>query len=854
MVSVGHKVTVGSRLIYSLMPPSYSSTVLLPRTTFPARLEGQKRIALDRSIVSSEAFQSLYAWQWDQRAGQAGFTLHDGPPYANGTPHMGHAVNKILKDITNRWQILLGKRVHYQPGWDCHGLPIELKARRKGDKKDQSPLEIRRQARNFAMATVDQQRDEFKSWGVIGDWEHPYLTMSPDFVKRQIQLCHQLIQNGLMFQRYMPVYWSPSTQTALAESELEYNANHKSVSIYVKFPLTPKSVKELNLEDQPVNLVIWTTTPWSLAANQAVCVNREVKYVILKGSKDHVVVAEALWNTIEALAGYEIVQVVDGEQLLALEYHHPVPCLRQNSMPILHGAHVTISAGTGLVHTAPAHGPEDYLIGIKHGLDLSCPVDHKGQYEAKLPEELAKLYVLTSGTAKMLELLEQSGSLVSKSDFIHSYPYDWRSKQPVILRASKQWFIDSTHLQAQALAALNDIQIWPSSALNGFQSVLEKRPYWCVSRQRAWGTPIPVFYDKHTKIVISSQSPYRKIFVHGFAMDEKGQKMSKSVGNVIDPKDITEAASKKKGFSGKAYGVDTLRLWVASHASQSSAISVSSGIMDSTKQVNDRLRNAFKFMLGNMSTLQSRDDLLPYDQLRPLDQLALLQLANFMDDVSDAYNDMQYNMVTRKLEHFLANSLSSFYFHLIKDRLYCDHETSLRRQAAVTSLTFMLESLKSSVAPIMPVLATEVENSHPAVQTSFRQHEPLQIPIEWKNAPLEHSFKDLMEARDSLSFSFQDSTLRSGIDLMVVFKKQTSRPGNMNEQDLAEFFQVPQVTIGQIGQGLALENIEMSIDNSGLDMVAIKTKGHFCPRCRLNTALAPNQLCSRCAIVISLQK
>lgn len=829
--------------------------------------------------------------------------------------------------------------MHYRPGWDCHGLPIELKARGKTQRpiRQQSPLEIRKEARQFAVSTVEDQKAQFRSWGVMGDWENPYLTMAPEYVEKEMRLCHRLIQSGLMFQRYMPVYWSPSSQTALAESELEYNPNHRSISAYIKFPLSPESCDKLGVS--ACSLLIWTTTPWSLVANRAVCVKSDARYCLVKAEDEYLVVGQEplernpVFKT--TFGRHQVVKVLSGQSLTDLKYNHPLKSITgpEVSLPILSADHVTMTTGTGLVHTAPSHGPDDYLVGINHDLDLSCPVDENGCYLPDIGADLRGLSVLGEGNLRIVDLLKQSGHLLLQEDFFHSYPYDWRTKKPVIIRGSKQWFIDTSKLKGPSLDALKSVQILPDSWVQGFRGVLEKRPYWCVSRQRVWGVPIPVFYHKETKEVLSTdkvidrccelnrsegtdfwwnmsaqdilmgtgvngedyekggdildvwfdsgitwntlperpadlylegldqfsgwfysslvtgmalekQAPYKNIFVHGFTVDEQGRKMSKSVGNVVDPRDLINGTKKKK-----PYGVDTMRLWVAAHASQSSSIEIGDSIMDSTKQTMNKIRNSCKFLLGNTHNLSSRDQLLTYEELRPTDKLALVHLANYWEDISVYYDKMKFNRVCLKLDHYLTNDLSSFYFHITKDRLYCDQEHSLRRRSAQTVLFHFLETIKASLAPIAPILVHEIENSHPVLISSFGA--PVVPSNAWKDKTLESFFQPLFDLKSKLTKEIGDSNLKSH-DVLAITTSPQSLPPDMDELDFAEFLQVPKVSICE---RFNFDNLKASTDdivvkNDTLTLRARQTKGCFCPRCRLNTAIIGSELCQRCDTVM----
>ena len=928
---------------------SYSETVLLPKTPFPAKIEGQKRVALDQAIIKSPAFAKLYYKQKEHRSSAPQYVLHDGPPYANGSTHLGHAVNKILKDITVRWNIVKGQQVHFRPGWDCHGLPIELKALQSQEDvalAKESPVKLRQIARNFASETITKQKDEFLSWGVIGDWENPYTTMSPEFVKGELRAFHKLYEKGYVYQRYMPVYWSPSSQTALAESELEYKSDHVSTSVYARFPVKSNTY-----------LLIWTTTPWSLASNRAVCYNPDVNYcVVVHSDGCNYILAERLLRESKDLKDIfgespEIIKVAVGSEMFENEtYSHCIPGC-EGTMPILPASHVTLDAGTGLVHTAPAHGPEDYAVGTQHGLDLSCPIDELGRYNNDVkPRELVGKSVLGDGNEEVLKLLEQSGHLLKRADYVHSYPYDWRTKQPVILRASKQWFVDSKTLQQDALEAVKSIPIHPKTAVNGFKGVLERRPYWCISRQRVWGAPIPVFYhnddvvineelldrycsliDKHgtdfwwtlsteeildtvdmenksqlvkgtdildvwfdsgmtwssaipegmnglrqshvylegldqfsgwfyssllNGLALQGASPYKNLFVHGFTLDEEGRKMSKSLGNVIAPDQITMGASTetnkkgKKSQTKKVYGVDVLRWWVAAHGSQNAAILVGDSLLTQTKQETDRLRNIFKFLLGNIKTVQSEKDLLSYDSLLPLDKLILHRLSSYVESVRQDYDQFAYNQVVLKTQNFVASTLSSFYFYLIKDRLYCDTIDSTSRKSAETVLWQILHHLKQNLHPILPILTQEVtshlqhsNNVEIYVFDKLSDHNP------WKNQALSDTFDCLTAIKEAMLSSLKTEDLKT---YDILLKATDPRVGaafkDFKNAELIEFFQSASLKLTD-------EDLDGSIEANGCEFAAVPTTLLHCPRCRLMAR--PNEsgeLCNRCQEVTTSLK
>ncbi|XP_048259044.1 isoleucine--tRNA ligase, mitochondrial-like isoform X1 [Haliotis rufescens] len=475
----------------------YSETLNLPKTSFPLSLREGVATKRELEIQKTCAFDKLYQWQQEQDR-EANFVLHDGPPYANGKPHVGHAVNKILKDITNRFKLMQGYKVHYVPGWDCHGLPIELKA--VNHQKELSPLEIRKKAETFARETISVQKESFKRWGVMADWGRCYTTLDRDYQVNQWEAFFDMYEKGLIYEDYMPVYWSPSSRTALAEAELEYNDQHVSRSVYVKFPLVsvPGEITQCVGSECKVSAIVWTTTPWTLPFNQAICYGKDIRYTVWKdGSAGEAILCEEQFS--EKLRSFlpdtfQPVGSVQGEVLKNSIYTHP---LTERKLPLLAGSHVTSGKGTGLVHTAPAHGHEDFQLAVKYGLPVDCHVDERGRYMDSAGAHLAGK---TVGDDADDTVLSQLGAhVLHLEEFVHSYPYDWRTKKPVIIRASKQWFVNTSKLRDRAVASLKDVQIYPPNSEQGMLQQLGSRTYWCISRQRAWGLPIPVFYHRLTR-------------------------------------------------------------------------------------------------------------------------------------------------------------------------------------------------------------------------------------------------------------------------------------------------------------------------------------------------------------------
>ncbi len=777
--------------------------VLLPKTKFPLRVNPSNQ---ELSVQKASGFSHLYKWQLDRPDTEGNFVLHDGPPYANGKPHMGHVLNKVLKDIINRYKLMRGYRVHYRPGWDCHGLPIELKACKESDFLEASPQEIRQKAAEFAQKTIKLQKKDFQRWGCMGDWGSPYLTMDPAYEADQVRVFYQMYQRGCIYRGFKPVYWSPSSGTALAEAELEYQ-DHTSQAVYVLFPIVPSSVSPLpQVSNFSSNgggdfALVWTTTPWTLAANKAICFNPEHSYSLIQigagSEKKRVLVGAECLPRLEPILGrYKILGTLTGTTLEGLKYQNPLESQVQHVdtvyRPFLPGDHVTETEGSGLVHTAPAHGFEDHLVGVRHGLELGCIVNDKGRYTKEAGPTFENKFVLQEGNETIISELRAKGALIHESSYTHRYPYDWRTKKPVIIHSTEQWFASVAALKEKAKSALNDVKMYPSSSLNRLITFLETRNDWCISRQRVWGMPLPIFYnsetseplindktighiettfrqhgsdswwnmpvsdllppsmrheahmyiketdimdvwfdsgsswasvlkdsdcvadlylegsDQHrgwfqssllTSVAAQGRAPYRNVITHGFVLDSKANKMSKSLGNIISPDDILK--------SEKQFGADTMRLWAA-FSNYSSDVHTSDDILQQTNDLLQKIRITCRFALGNLSSCDPASYLLPFSQLSTLDRYVLHLLSCYASEATQAYESFNFSRLQTLLNKLIPKDLSAFYFEIIKDRLYCDTQESLARRSTQTVLHHMLHCLARSIAPILPHLAEEV--------------------------------------------------------------------------------------------------------------------------------------------------
>ncbi|KAG5670873.1 hypothetical protein PVAND_001106 [Polypedilum vanderplanki] len=541
----------------------FTDTINLPKTKFPTRLNQQQRADVEE-IIRTKHLNVLYNWQRENLQTQSDdYVLHDGPPYANGNLHMGHAVNKILKDIILKQKIISGKRVHYVPGWDCHGLPIELKA--LGNIKEKSPLKIREKAKKFAIEAIKNQKASFESWGVTGTWNdnnHTYRTFDKNYIKNQLKMFHKMYKRELIYRDLKPVYFSPSSGTALAEAELEYDENFKSPSLYFRCEL----LNSQDISNEKVYALIWTTTPWTLPANQAICFNKDLRYNLVKiNGSNFIICADTIQNLKSELeTDIEIVKEVSAEFLKNLLYRHPVNT--DEVLPFYAATHVQSDKGTGLVHTAPTHGQDDFLVFLNKKIPLKCLVNEKGCYNELAPDFLKHKEVLGDGNKLVLQHVEKMNNIVKLKEFKHSYPIDWRTKSPVIILASEQWFINTEKIKTKAIQEIENVKIYPEKSSKISKSVLktqlEKRPYWCISRQRCWGVPIPVLYNDQKQAIINDDliNNYIKLIEETGSIDFWWEK------------DVEKLVPKNFDSSGLRKGNDILDIWFDSGISWSYAL------------------------------------------------------------------------------------------------------------------------------------------------------------------------------------------------------------------------------------------------------------------------------------------
>ncbi len=775
------------------MTMDYKDTLNLPQTKFPMKANLAQR---EPELLKKWNEENIYSLQRERFADKPKYVFHDGPPYANGHIHMGHALNKILKDFIVKFMGMKGFNSLFVPGWDCHGLPIEHQVLKEQKKKkiDTPKGEIRKLCREYASGFVDIQREEFKRLGVFADWDNPYLTMNHSYQATIVREFGKFAQAGMVYKGLKPVHWCTSCATALAEAEVEY-ADHSSPSIYVKFPVKEGLNGQLDGADpEKTFFVIWTTTPWTLPANLAVCLHPKFQYVAVRVDGADLIVAEELLPALVkewALEDYKVLGKCAGKDLEGVVARHPF--IEQDSIVIV-GDHVTLEAGTGCVHTAPGHGQDDYVVGRKYGLEPYNPVDDKGIFKPEV-EFFAGQFV-TKANPEIIEKLRELGLMVTDSTIKHSYPHCWRCRQPIIFRATAQWFIsmDKGDLRKKSLEWIDKTQWVPAWGKERIYSMVENRPDWCVSRQRTWGVPIAIFTcqscdeplvsgeifdcvanrveqegadfwfemepeeilpggtkcscgsaqfkkemdildvwfdsgvshaavleddpdsawpadmylegsDQHRGWFHSSllesvgtrgRAPYNTVLTHGYVVDGKGKKMSKSAGNVIAPQKIIDQ-----------YGAEILRLWVASENYRED-IRISQEILKRLTEAYRKIRNTFRYILGNLDDFDWERDGVPVEEMQEIDRFILMRLKLLNEKIQKAFDNYEFHVFYHSFYNFCVVDLSAFYLDILKDRLYTYPRDSKGRRSGQTALHTLLTSMTRLMAPILSFMAEEI--------------------------------------------------------------------------------------------------------------------------------------------------
>jgi len=895
----------------------------LPKTAFSMKANLPSK---EPKILETWDKTKLYDKLRKKSAGKEKFILHDGPPYANGHIHMGTALNKILKDIVTKFHQMRDKDSIYVPGWDCHGLPIEWKIeeqyKKKKKNKDEIPTkDFRKECREFAEKWIEIHKKEFKRLGVIGDWENYYSTMSFEAEAQIVRELGKFLTEGSLYKGFKPVLWSTVEKTALADAEVEYK-DHKSNTIYAEFQV--KKTNKDYLKD--VSVIIWTTTPWTIPANKALAYNKDISYSVLELKNKKIVVAEKLINSVIAdceLEKFKIIKSFKGEEFKNTICSHPFKNLGYNfDIPMLEANFVTLEQGTGIVHCAPSHGPDDFNLCLKHGMKAIETVNNDGRYTKNIPI-FEGTHVFKADEIIIQNLREQK-NLLGNGTLVHSYPHSWRSKAPLVHRATPQWFIsmESHKLREKALNSIDQTEFYPEKGKARIRAMIETRPDWCISRQRSWGVPLPIFVNKktneplrdadvieniakiyekegsdcwfyddpqrflgkkykkedyikskdivevwfdsgsthsfvlekrkdlkwpasmylegsdqhrgwfHSSLLEScgtrGRAPFDSILSHGFVVDGKGMKMSKSSGNVISPDEIL-----------KKYGADILRLWVAS-SDYSEDLRIDHSILDQHAESYRKIRNTFRYILGNLRDQFNQKNFkqIKIKEFPELEQLILHKIFVLNEDIKKNLKEYNFHKLQKDLLNFCALDLSSFYFDIRKDILYCDDLNSKKRKSCVTLLNVVLECLIKWYAPVLSFTTEEIsELSQKDKKTSIHEENFPEIPNNWKNELLFKKWEKLISVRQQVNVAIEEkrsskiigSSLEADVD--IVLPKQEY--DFLEEIDAKEFFITSNVT-----KDISKKNdISVSVK---------KAEGTKCSRCWKIVKSVKEGKCQRC--------
>ena len=903
-------------------------TLLMPNTKFPMRGNLPNK---EPEFLKRWEEMDLYNKILEKNAGKPSYVLHDGPPYANGNIHIGHALNKILKDFIVKYKNMNGFVSPYVPGWDTHGLPIEQVLVNNGvDRKSMPATKFRNKCKDYALKQVDKQRADFKKLGVIGDWENPYLTLDPKFEAEQIRVFGKMVDKGYIYKGLKPIYWSPSSESALAEAEIEYR-DHTSPSIYVGFEL----VSEDGVVEKGTKFVIWTTTPWTLPANLGIAVHPDFEYQEVKVNGENYLLAKERVNFLAEQFGwenFELGKTVLGKELEYLLCQHPF--LDRTSTVIL-ADYVTLDSGTGLVHTAPGHGVDDFIVGQgKYKLGVLSPVDNQGN----LTEEAGQFagQFVFDANKNIIAHLAETGALLKQENITHSYPHDWRSKKPIIFRSTPQWFCSIDAFRSELLDAVDRTKFYSEWGKPRLYNMIRDRGDWVISRQRVWGVPIPVFYAENgeaildntliehvakifevegsnvwfykdakellpegythpgspngeftkemdimdvwfdsgtshqgccalrddltypadlylegsdqyrgwfnssliTSVAISGEAPYKELVSAGFVMDGNGNKMSKSLGNVISPNDV-----------GKQLGAEIIRLWSAS-VDYTQDVRISNDILKQVSETYRKIRNTFRFLLGNLfnGSFDNRTDLLSYDELEELDKYMVLKFEKVVAKVLDYYENYQFNSITTELINFFNVELSSFYLDYGKDILYIEAEKSHKRLSMLTVLYTVLSKSVRLLAPILSFTAEEVYDNMPYEDAESVHLTDFPAKNLIDDAALEAKWDKLLEVRDDVNKALEESRNEKVIGKSL----EAAVEIYSNDSEVVELLN----SVDNLHQLFIVSSVEVK-ENDGVayDLATVKVtkaEGHRCERCwNIVEEVNEEGLCPRCASILN---
>ena len=903
-------------------------TLLMPNTKFPMRGNLPNK---EPEFLKRWEEMDLYNKILEKNAGKPSYVLHDGPPYANGNIHIGHALNKILKDFIVKYKNMNGFVSPYVPGWDTHGLPIEQVLVNNGvDRKSMPANKFRNKCKDYALKQVDKQRADFKKLGVLGDWDNPYLTLDPKFEAEQIRVFGKMVDKGYIYKGLKPIYWSPSSESALAEAEIEYH-DHTSPSIYVAFDL----VSENGAVEKGTKFVIWTTTPWTLPANLGIAVHPDFEYQVVKYNGESYLVAKERVAFLAEKFGwenYETGEVLVGKDLEYLLCQHPF--LDRTSTLIL-ADYVTLDSGTGLVHTAPGHGVDDYLVGqLQYKLGVLSPVDNQGVLTEEAGQFAGKF--VFDANKDIIAHLAETGALLQQEDITHSYPHDWRSKKPIIFRATPQWFCSVDAFRTELLEAVDNTKFYSEWGKPRLYNMIRDRGDWVISRQRVWGVPIPVFYAENgeaildieliehvakifeeegstvwfykeakdllpegythpgspngeftkemdimdvwfdsgtshqgccairkeltypadlylegsdqyrgwfnssliTSVAVSGVAPYKELVSAGFVMDGNGNKMSKSLGNVISPNDV-----------GKELGAEIIRLWPAS-VDYTQDVRISKDILKQVSETYRKIRNTFRFLLGNLytGTFNNQTDLLAYEDLEELDKYMVLKFEKVVAKVLGYYENYQFNSITTELINFFNVELSSFYLDYGKDILYIEGEDSHKRQSMLTVLYTVLSKSVRLFAPILSFTAEEVYDNMPYEDAESVHLTDFPVKNLVDDAALEAKWDKLLEVRDDVNKALEESRNEKVIGKSL----EAAVEVYSNDAEVVELLN----SVANLNQFFIVSKVEVK-ENDGVayDLATVKVtkaEGHRCDRCwNIVDEVNEEGLCQRCASILN---
>ena len=901
----------------------YKDTLNLPQTDFPMKAGLPKR---EPDILAFWAQSRLYEQLRQSAKGREKFILHDGPPYANGNLHIGHALNKILKDIITRAQQMMGKDAIYVPGWDCHGLPIEWKIeekyRNKGLDKDQVPLiDFRAECRKFAEEWVAIQSEQFQRLGVVGDWDNPYTTMAFDAEAAIVAEFQKFIMNGGLYRGSKPVMWSAVEKTALAEAEVEYE-EHVSPTIFVKFPIL-----EGPENTQNASIVIWTTTPWTIPANRGVAYAPDLSYGLYDTGTEQLVLCDSLAQSVMEVAGIEAPKRLGDVTMPEIKkLAHPFAAHGYDfDVPLMAGDFVTDETGTGLVHIAPGHGQDDFELGLQHNLEIPFTIDESGTYYPHVPLFAGKTVVDSKGkmgdaNGAVIAQLIDDDRLLAKGKLRHQYPHSWRSKAPLIFRNTPQWFIsmETNELRQTALSEIQAVKFVPEAGRNRIQAMVESRPDWVISRQRSWGVPLTVFVHKQTGEILRDEAvnariveavkengadawfqtpaqtflgdayqaddyeqvmdvldvwfdsgtthsfvlenreeltspadvylegsdqhrgwfqssllescgtrgkaPYKAVVTHGFVMDDKGRKMSKSAGNVVDPLKVIQQS-----------GADIIRLWVMS-SDYSEDLRIGQEIIKSNTDAYRKMRNTFRFLLGNLSNYDPEDSV-AHAQMPELEQLMLHKLYTLDRQVRQAYEEFDFRKIYQSLFNFMTLDLSSFYFDIRKDALYCDPNASLHRRACRTVMNEIFSCLTAWLAPVLCFTMEEVwqashqdNNDNKTDSVHLRQFP--NVPEQWAQTALAEKWDKIKNVRrvvtGALEIERREKRIGSSLEAApMVYIEDDSLRSLIEEQNMADICITSQIEI--LSGPVPADSFTLD-DVAGIGVVPAHAQGQKCQR------------------------